>query len=102
MKESTLEKLITPWVGWGMLGALSLGMLITSGLFVGGAALASDSNIAGPILILLGCGMGAVCFVSLFGFMPIQPNEARVLLLFGNYIGTVKESGFFWVNPFYS
>lgn len=36
------------------------------------------------------------------GFFTLQPNEARVLILFGSYKGTVRKSGFFWVNPFYS
>ncbi len=36
------------------------------------------------------------------GFMQIEPNEARVLIFFGKYEGTVKENGFFWVNPFYA
>lgn len=40
--------------------------------------------------------------ITLFGFMAITPNDSRVLLLFGDYKGTVKDSGFFWVNPFYS
>ena len=35
------------------------------------------------------------------GFMKIDPNEARVMVLLGKYEGTVKENGFFWVNPFY-
>ena len=35
------------------------------------------------------------------GFMQIEPNEARVLVFFGKYKGTVKENGFFWVNPFF-
>ncbi|HRZ98747.1 MAG TPA: SPFH domain-containing protein [Paludibacter sp.] len=41
---------------------------------------------------------------SLFwgGFMQIEPNEARVMIFFGKYEGTVKENGFFWVNPFYT
>ena len=34
------------------------------------------------------------------GFFVVQPNEARVLVLFGNYIGSVRESGFCWANPF--
>ena len=34
------------------------------------------------------------------GFFIVQPNEARVLVLFGKYIGTVRDSGFFWANPF--
>jgi len=36
------------------------------------------------------------------GFIMVQPNGSRVLLLFGEYIGTVKKNGFFWVNPFYT
>lgn len=42
--------------------------------------------------------------VSLFiikGFVIINPNEAIVLVLFGNYSGTIKDSGFHWINPFY-
>ena len=41
-------------------------------------------------------------FVFLFGFFTLQPNEARVLILFGAYKGTVRSSGFFWTNPFMS
>ena len=40
--------------------------------------------------------------VALFGVMAVAPNQARVLLLFGDYKGSVKDSGFFWVNPFFS
>lgn len=36
------------------------------------------------------------------GFMQIEPNEARVMIFFGKYEGTVKKNGFFWVNPFYT
>ena len=43
-----------------------------------------------------------VAVVTLTGFFTLQPNEARVLLLFGAYKGTVRESGFHWGNPFYS
>jgi regulator of protease activity HflC (stomatin/prohibitin superfamily) len=37
----------------------------------------------------------------LTGFMVVNPNESMVLILFGDYIGTVKINGFFWANPFY-
>ncbi len=37
-----------------------------------------------------------------FGYFTLQPNEARVLILFGAYKGTVRRSGFFWANPLYS
>jgi regulator of protease activity HflC (stomatin/prohibitin superfamily) len=41
-------------------------------------------------------------FIFLFGFFALQPNQARVLILFGDYKGTVRSSGFWWANPFYS
>jgi len=34
------------------------------------------------------------------GFLVVQPNESKVLTLFGRYYGTVKEAGLWWVNPF--
>jgi regulator of protease activity HflC (stomatin/prohibitin superfamily) len=43
-----------------------------------------------------------VLFVFTGGFFTLQPNEGRVLLLFGAYKGTVRTSGFHWGNPFYS
>lgn len=46
--------------------------------------------------------MIVVGFFMLFGFFTLQPNEARVLVLFGQYKGTVRRSGFHWGNPFYS
>lgn len=43
-----------------------------------------------------------ISFISFGGFIVIQPNESKVLILFGKYTGTVRESGFWWVNPFTS
>ena len=34
------------------------------------------------------------------GFLVVQPNESKVLILFGKYIGTIRNSGFWWANPF--
>ena len=53
-------------------------------------------------------GPGALVLVLLiplnlfmtFGFFTLQPNEARVLVLFGQYAGTVRDEGFHWTNPF--
>lgn len=42
-----------------------------------------------PVIILL-----------LSGFTVVQPNDSRVLILFGKYTGTIRDSGFWWVNPF--
>jgi regulator of protease activity HflC (stomatin/prohibitin superfamily) len=41
-------------------------------------------------------------FILWFGFFSLEPNEARVLVLFGKYVGTVRTSGFHFGNPFYS
>jgi len=41
-----------------------------------------------------------ISFICFGGFLIVQPNESRVLILFGKYTGTIRESGFWWVNPF--
>jgi regulator of protease activity HflC (stomatin/prohibitin superfamily) len=41
-----------------------------------------------------------IIILVLSGFIVVQPNESRVLIFFGKYIGTVRNSGFWWVNPF--
>ena len=52
--------------------------------------------VAGFLLILLALGLS----VSLFaGLTPVNPNEARALVLFGHYNGTVRSQGLQWVNP---
>ena len=43
-----------------------------------------------------------VAAFQLIGLFSLQPNEARVLILFGEYKGTVRTSGFWWANPLYS
>ncbi|QNL21629.1 SPFH domain-containing protein [Hyphobacterium sp. CCMP332] len=50
-----------------------------------------------PWLLFL-TALGAFLII---GFMIVNPNESKVLVLFGDYMGTVKANGFFWVNPFY-
>ncbi len=40
-------------------------------------------------------------FITLPGFFLVNPNTSKVLLLFGKYIGTVRENGFYWANPLY-
>ncbi len=54
-----------------------------------------------PILIAITCLLCLLSFFWFSGLMIINPNQSRVLTLFGKYKGTVKENGFFWVNPFY-
>ena len=51
-------------------------------------------------LIIAGVIITIINFILLLpGLLIINPNEARVLVLFGKYVGSVKKDGFFWVNP---
>ncbi len=50
---------------------------------------------------IVGISLLSFLFVFIFfGYFVLQPNEAKVLILFGKYKGTVREDGFFWTNPF--
>jgi regulator of protease activity HflC (stomatin/prohibitin superfamily) len=42
-----------------------------------------------------------IAFVSR-GLLVVNPNEAKVMILFGSYAGTIRKNGFFWTNPFYT
>ena len=59
----------------------------------------SGENIALVVRLVV----GVTLFLSIFplGFMTNEPNNARVMIFFGKYCGTLKENGFFWVNPFF-
>lgn len=50
----------------------------------------------------LGALLIAVVIPSLSGFFTVEPNQAVVLVFFGRYIGSVREPGFWWANPFTS
>ena len=90
------EKAVRPVAGWGALfGFLAL-IFLAVVFFISGCVQESAVLVVTGIL-LLPCSI-----IGLFGLMAIAPNDSRVLLLFGEYRGTVKDSGFFWVNPFFS
>ncbi len=94
------EQKYRPGSGWvGLIGGL--------GLTVGSVAslvFAIRLAVDGPNAWLL--GLALMLFVSgmlvLGGLQAIAPNESRVYLLFGSYIGSTRDSGFFWVNPFFT
>ncbi len=91
------ERPFKPLSGWGplivvlVLVVLSIWSLLS--FLVSASVL---SNLMASIFCLV------TSMVMVFGFMAVAPNDSRVLLLFGDYRGTVTTSGFFWVNPFYS
>ena len=92
----TEERIVRPNTGWMPL-AICIALIIAGFSFV---IMGAAEEKAFPIF---GGVASAVCgIVGLFGCMPVAPNESRVLLLFGVYKGSVVESGFYWVNPFFS
>ena len=54
------------------------------------------------IPVVLGILLGIAAIVIFTGFITLQPNEAVVVLLFGAYQGTLRESGFYWANPLFT
>jgi regulator of protease activity HflC (stomatin/prohibitin superfamily) len=74
-----------------LLGALGILSLSTSTFTAAGAISLS----LGIIIFFSSC-----CFCC--GYIENEPNNAAVLTYFGKYVGTIKKTGFFWVNPFYS
>jgi len=100
MADSCQEKTFLPSSGWGILIALLVSLLASPILVI--VAVNSQPGVITVGLVAIAVVLGLVAFVCFFGFMAIQPNDSRVLLLFGNYAGTVSKSGFYWVNPFYT
>jgi regulator of protease activity HflC (stomatin/prohibitin superfamily) len=72
----------------GALGAMALGIALAALSGHDGGELAA----AIVVIVLAGFSFG--------GFFVVQPNQARVLILFGRYIGSVTEAGWWWCNPF--
>src|SRR5688572_4924709 len=95
------ERPTTPLNGWLML-AVNLALLVTGIFLVVRGVMAAVDERNGLWLILGGALLQITAVIFLCGHFTLQPNEGRVLLLFGEYHGTVRESGFFWANPFYS
>ena len=93
--------------GWRTNGfvALAVELLLLAGFIVMIVlgALRVDASLPGGVAMVVAGSVGiAVVVIGLCGFMLLEPNEARVMVFFGNYRGTFYETGFWWVNPFMS
>ena len=89
--------------GWKMNGflALLMSLLILAGSVYSFVLLGNSDKFI-PWFLVGGILLFVVFVVTLCGFMMLEPNEARVLLFFGNYKGTFYDTGFWWVNPLMS
>src|SRR3984957_5024520 len=89
------ERIASAMNGWGML-------VLNIVLLLGAAYLLNLAGAEGDAMRLVG-GLCALLGLIMVGrYFTLQPNQARVLILFGAYKGTVRSSGFHWANPFYS
>lgn len=102
-KTPSREREVSVLSGWLMLpvnlGLVGLGIFLFIRSIYEVEALGQSfpvlKFVAGILILVLG-------ILFFIGHFTLQPNQARVLILFGAYHGTVKKSGFHWANPFYS
>jgi len=103
--KHTVERERLALNGWLGLLLLVVWFIAALALFISTAeatsegALAPEATAVRMIIAMLMFGLGVF---ACFGFFTLEPNEARVLMLFGAYKGTVRSSGFHWANPLYA
>jgi regulator of protease activity HflC (stomatin/prohibitin superfamily) len=80
-------------------GFIMLLVVLASGVFSFGEAriMATEHTTDALIPFLISTLIGVI---SLSGFLVVQPNEARVMVFLGRYVGTIRDAGFWWTNPF--
>lgn len=90
-----MEKIVKPTNGYLAL-LLSLGLL-GAAIYLFGNSIVTHNGLT----IVLGILLFATCIIIWKGLLIVQPNHARVLNLFGKYVGSIKGNGLFFVNPLY-
>ena len=105
----TRERTVRVQNGWFMLPMNIAILLSGGGLFIQfiRTAVQMERTGQGPTVIFWTYLVSSILVtitaaIMLKGHFALEPNEARVLVLFGSYVGTVRESGFHWTNPFNS
>ncbi len=80
------------------------GLLLSSAALCAGIALAAENRsvFAAAVLIIAGVLGLIACIILTCGLKIVNPNEALILTLFGSYYGTIREPGYYFVNPFCS
>ena len=97
MKENPIRSL--PGIPF-LLGVLLLAILAVW-MIATGLGPDPDSGLASGRFALGGVVVGGLALLSLIGLYKVEPNQSAVLSLFGKYVGTVKDNGLRWNNPFY-
>ena len=93
------------WNGFLMLFVCMILTVVSLAGTIWGIVVLSDeagSTALGSSLLCGGLVLLVVTIIMWCGFMMLEPNEARVINWFGKYAGTFTETGYYWINPFYS
>ena len=98
-----IERELNPKKGIPML-LLDLAMLLLSIVLAAFsiAVLGAGLALLGAVMLIVAVVMFIAFFILLAGLKTVRPNEALVLTLFGEYHGTIKKAGYYFVNPFCS
>lgn len=91
MKEKVLDNKKN---GMGMMVLFILLYAVAAAAVIFGAAFEQIS------LMVIGIIWASLGWIPFLGLKVLKPQEALVLTLFGKYVGTLKNDGFYWVNPF--
>lgn len=89
--------------GWKINGflALFINLLLLAGSIYNFVLLGNSETFV-PLFLIAALTLLVLSIIMCCGFIMLEPNEARVLLFFGNYKGTFYNTGYWWVNPFMS
>lgn len=99
MEKAEIREILldNPKKGMPVLIGVILSYIAAIGLCVLGAFI---SGVLGTFLLIVSIVWMCLGWILLCGLKTLKPQEALVLTLFGNYLGTLKGAGFYWVNPF--
>ena len=92
-----MEKIIKPVSG--IIGFISILIVLAASVFF---FVQIKEGTINPLIIVTAVLLLIISLFLMKGLIIIQPNHSRVLNLFGKYAGTVKDNGWFFINPFYT
>ncbi|MGN0244064.1 MAG: SPFH domain-containing protein [Lachnospiraceae bacterium] len=99
MKEKVLQK-NKNGMFWMILLIIMYALAIVASIYGGIKMESPTGTTAGIIVFIIGIVYVSLGWVPFLGLKVLRPQEALVLTLFGKYVGTLKEPGFYYVNPF--
>jgi len=100
--QSTLftERLLKPLSGWFWFVIHLIFIVICLSSVAGILSAQNHRSDEVGLLLFVATAFGLLSLLWIIGYFVVNPGDSRVILFFGTYLGTVRNSGFHWVNPF--